>query len=227
VGIGSITGHRKLPENLETGLRINDESMWRTYHESDEIYPIKTHAKRDELFSTRLPTIMLARDGRDAYVSLVWYWITVAHPWRIESPSRRAKLLVLAEKAAKALGLKRFLFRHVLDQLVNRDRWADFNESWLAGKHPAMAVLHFRDLIQNTIQSCHAAVDNIGAISVRGGSCELPDFESLHQQYPQFFRKGKRGNWRDEMNQAQVDSFWSNHSESMEMLGDTKSHFTL
>jgi len=223
VGIGDITGHKQLPEELESALKTNNESLWSPYHESKEIYLIKTHARRDELFSTRLPTVLLVRDGRDAYVSLAWYWITVAHAWRMESRSRKEKLMVMAEKAAKALGLKRFLFRRVLDQLVNGTRWADFNNSWLADEHPAMAVLHFRDLIQDPIQACHAALDSVGAIAARGQSNDLPDFEVLHKQYPQFFRKGSRGGWDEEMSRSQADSFWENHGECMQSLHYDKS----
>jgi len=226
-GIGDITGHKQLPPELEKGLKANDESMWRPYHEADEIYLIKTHARRNELFSTNLPTVLLVRDGRDAYVSLAWYWITVAHAWRLESPSRKTKLMVLAEKAAIALGLKRVLFRRVLDELVNGTRWADFNDSWVTEEHPALATLHFRDLVQDPIQSCHAALTGVGAIAAQGEANDLPDFEALHQQYPQFFRKGSRGNWHDEMSQTQADAYWRNHGKTMTTLGYNKSHEAL
>ncbi len=219
VGIGDITGHNRLPIVLESGLRTNDESIWRPYHESSEIYLIKTHARKDELLAANLPTILLARDGRDAYVSLAWYWITVAHAWRLESSSLKSRSMVRLEQVAKALGLKKFLFRRVLDQLVKGTRWADFNESWLAEKHPAMSILHFNNLISDPIQSVYAALHNVGAVAARSGSADLPNFENLHRQYPQFFRKGDRGGWRKEMNGSQLDWFWTSNGATMESLG--------
>jgi hypothetical protein len=218
VGIGDITGHRKLPGDLEVGLKTDNESLWRPYHESDEIYVIKTHARKDELNATHLPTILIVRDGRDAYISLAWYWITVAHGWRLEMPSLKSKLTVMAEKALMACRLGGFLQRRVLDHLVKGKRWADFNQSWLEDEHPAMAVLHFRDLVEDPVRACHDALVGVGAVP---GSCDaagLPDFEYLHGQYPQFFRKGKRGDWRREMRQDQKDTFWSNHGSIMAML---------
>lgn len=222
-GVGDITGHRTLPQDLEEGLRNDNESLWRPYHESDEVYVIKTHANRHNLNATDLPTILIVRDGRDAYISHAWYVMTVAHGWRMERPSLRSKLRVVAEKSVQRVGLGPQLHRVALNQMIKTGRWADFHDSWLDGDHPSMAVVRFQDLIDDPIRVCHRALSAVGAVADTAGAGELPDFNALHDMHPEFFRKGTSGDWREEMTQNQKDEFWRNHGEVMAGLGYSKS----
>ena len=48
---------------------------------------------------------------------------------------------------------------------------------------------------------------------------ELPSFEELHRKHPQFFRSGKRGDWREHFDAELQEQFWNNHREQMERLG--------
>jgi hypothetical protein len=47
----------------------------------------------------------------------------------------------------------------------------------------------------------------------------LPDFPALQARWPEFFRKGRVGSWREEMSPALHELFWARHAEAMLRFG--------
>ena len=219
VGLGDLTGHEQLPEELASALRDGDKDVWSTFHNSQKIYLIKTHAMRTQLKVSEVPTILLVRDARDTYISMAWYWITVAHKWRSESKSKKARLAVRLEQLTKALGLKRPLFKIVLDRLISSRSWAQFHESWLSTPHPNLVVLRFDELVEDPITACKEAFEKVGIRNEASAEADAPTFEELHGMHPQFFRQGQTGRWRTEFSNRLLESFWSGHQNTMEKLG--------
>jgi hypothetical protein len=172
-------------------------------------YFVKTHG----LPIDDNPAVYLVRDGRDAVVS---------HAHFLSDFMRHRGLLGRAERW---LGVPKFgtLLRQLIAGHRRLDRWRYGGWSrnalaWTQRERGPLLVVRYEDLV--------AAPDVwLGKVAemfnLRGGGQALPapDFESLHARWPQFFRKGRSGAWRDEMTEEIQALFWQHHGEGMRALG--------
>ena len=99
-------------------------------------------------------------------------------------------------------------FETVLLRLITGNRWGGWSNhvrQWLGRSQTEM--VRFEDLVKGEWAGVMVATDG------------LPDFAQLHARWPQFFRKGKAGSWRDEMPKNLEALCWHHHGKAMEWLG--------
>jgi hypothetical protein len=197
--MSEAVGHALLPGNLSELAA------------ADECYLVKTHG----LPSDDRPAVYLVRDGRDAVVS-------------------HARFLTEFMKHRGVVGrLERWLdvprFSTLLRQLIvghwRLDRmryggWSTNVLAWTRRTGGPLLVIRYEDLVAQPEVWLGRVVE---AFSLRSGNQALrvPDFASLHARWPQFFRKGRAGAWREEMSDDMHALFWQHHGEGMRALGYT------
>lgn len=190
MGMASILGQRRRP-----GL----ESMRR----EGRIYFVKTH----ELPCDESPAIYFVRDGRDASVSY-------AH-FLMEDERRGPGIHTRA--TWKLLGHSGFL--RTLDGVVRDGFWQQQVLAWTADRPRGQTfVVRFEDLIKDPTYWLHAALNDIGIPLTPSGSVPFT-FETLHERWPQFFRKGRVGSWREEMPDDIHEMFWRRGRAAMLRFG--------
>jgi hypothetical protein len=193
IGASGAVGHELLPNTIE---ELSQDS---------NIYFVKTHS----LPTDENPAIYLFRDGRDALVSHTRY--------------------ILAFKRTTLTQLSRFVglanFYRTLRKLIVEPRssetcWSNHVFSWTRDKRDGMTTtIRYEDLILDPVTSLASSLEALQIqLELRDGH-NLPSFDELHRKWPQFFRKGKNGSWRQEMPNDLHQLFWQYHGEAMEAFG--------
>lgn len=163
---------------------------------ADQNYFIKTHDLPDD----DNPAIYLVRDGRDALISHTHF--TLEHDRKVANPSPD-------------------LFRDTLHALIETDSsfggWSGNVRAWAARSAPT-AIVKFEDLISDPQASVCEAMAHIG-FQPPENRLEPLTFGELNRTYPQFFRRGKVGAWRDEMPRDLHALFWRRHGQTMRQFG--------
>lgn len=199
-GFASMVGHENLSMTLEEMAN------------STETFIVKTH----NLPADSSPAIYLVRDGRDSLVSYAYY---------ILSLRQRAKSSPWQNKIKKLLGWNEYA--SVLKSLIvspdeNYGTWTENVQRWRhrVGK---TVTIKFEDLIKNPFEHIEKALYIISFLEKQPRmTCEIPSFEELHTQWPSFFRSGRIGGWRQEMNKELQDLFWQKNGDVMQDLGYKK-----
>ena len=167
----------------------------------ERIYFVKTH----KLPSDDSPTIYLVRDGRDASVSLAHFLMNY------EPVGFNVRL------ASKLLRYNRF--EVTLEGVVRKGIWQSHVLAWTSDHRSVpMFVLHYEDLIADPVRWSQAALAAVGISLEPSGAAPLT-FDALHARWPQFFRKGRVGSWREEMPDDIHEMFWRRSRAAMLRLG--------
>lgn len=182
---------RKLVGHLDT---VPFEEMV----QSPEWRIVKTHEMADDEF----PAVHIVRDGRDALVSYAWF--------------------ILSSETSGPTAPESEAFLTTLQNLVVTDGffggWSNHVSHWL--KRPNTVTVRFEDLVQDPVGGIAEAFRRAGFLSLRQmRGARLPEFRDLHEQRPDFFRKGRIGSWREEMPQDLHVRFWERHGQMMRQLG--------
>jgi len=108
--------------------------------------------------------------------------------------------------------------------------WSQHPISWIDNKNIPVCVLRYEDMLKNPIETFTRAVlftglkYNLGEIE---RAINLSSFERLQKQEKEkgfkeknqhsdsFFRKGKIGSWKEELNEKQVKNIIMNHRQTM------------
>ena len=144
------------------------------------------------------PAIYLVRDGRDAYVSFAHFLQThFPDPWKGMS-------------YLDAL-------RAVVSQPDYFGGWSQNVHAWTSRRAPT-AIVRFEELIADPSAVVAAACRQVG-LALPQAAQASPLFNELSEQWPEMFRRGKVGGWRDEMPPEVEELFWSHHGEMMTQLG--------
>ena len=193
LGAAETVGHKPLPGKIEELAA------------SERPYIVKTH----HLPSDDRPAIYLVRDGRDVLVSYARYRMTFASTKHERRPFGR-------------FGERRE-FKRMLRELILDDRYGGWSENVRQWHERAAGgntfVLRFEDLVDQPDEWSTKAVTHVGLDVAPTQDVGTPTFEELHARWPEFFRKGKVGAWRDEMPDELHDLFWDRHGEAMRVLG--------
>lgn len=185
-------GHAALPASL---MELDAERT---------VYFVKTH----DLPPDNRPTIYLVRDGRDALVSYARYLLSFEKP-----PPSWMRLSKMAARCA---------FRSTLKEVITSDNhrggWSRNVREWTYGRRSGMTFpVRYEDLVAEPDRLLSQALDAVGvSIGYSGGV--VPSFDELHAQWPEFFRRGMVGSWRDEMPPDLHGLFWRRHGEAMEVF---------
>ena len=162
------------------------------YEKAAKPYFVKTHLLPHADDTNK--AIYIMRDGRDALVSHAHYRVDV-------------------EGASG--------FTETLKNLVWRKPlcggWSNHVHSWLH-KMPAPMVFRFEDLLECPIGYVQVALRHLKLPAEPVGG-QLPTFEELHEQWPKFFRAGRLGSWRREMDAKTQRKFHVYHKEVLEAVG--------
>jgi hypothetical protein len=146
------------------------------------------------------PALCLVRDGRDALISYAHF--------------------VRAHERAMAEGRG---FDEVLRLLIeSRDHfggWSGNVRAWYERPGRGRTTwLRYEDLIREPLRALEAAMGRLG-VPLRAPAASMADFAELHRRWPEFFRRGKVGAWRDEMREELHRLFWQHHGEAMGWFG--------
>ncbi|HUI25391.1 MAG TPA: sulfotransferase domain-containing protein [Candidatus Kryptonia bacterium] len=169
------------------------------------VYFVKTH----ELPRNDWPTIYLVRDGRDSLVSHTHFWMAFrnAHPWR-----RRLKRVLGGSE-----------FERTLSRFIRTDDpfngWSHHVLAWTVDRvHGATVPVRYEDLVQQPEVCLREALTKLD-LTLKETGQRLPSFDALHAQWPDLFRRGQVGSWRDEMPERLHDMFWRRHAIAMRHFG--------
>lgn len=148
------------------------------------------------------PAIYLVRDGRDAMVSFAHFLID----------------FVIGTDAQADPGTHYWQTLHGLITTTEYfGGWTNNVQSWLS--RPNTVVVTFEELIRDPVGVTRAALHrlNLEPAALTGDS--VASFEQLHRESPRFFRTGRAGNWRTEMDDRLHALFWHEHGATMDRLG--------
>lgn len=191
-------------ENINRGTTDSKAHSRSTYLANPEQAPgdhplfVKTH----EMPNDKLPAIYLVRDGRDALVSYAWYIVNFKRKPESE-------------------------YRSILRNLIlSPDYFGGWGTHVLAWKNrPApTAVIKFEEIVTaaSPDEILEKAFDQINFRDFKKKEVpHVPTFKSLQDAWPVYFRKGRVGNWKDEMPPAFNTLFWKNHGAAMKEMGYT------
>jgi hypothetical protein len=194
MGAKDVVGHELLPAPLPE------------LSKSKDVYIVKTHRLPED----DSPAIYIMRDGRDALVSYARFRV-----------AKHATKVGIPDKVMKMVGLKS-RFERALKQLIVNKRYGGWNDhvlNWtLKRKNAKTFHLKFEDLVKDPGPWISKGLEalKIDAAPV-GGS--IPSFEELHRKWPDYFRKGKVGSWREEMSPEMQALFWKHNAEAMDAFG--------
>lgn len=196
LGASQAVGHEQLPAPIE---ELSADQAF---------YFVKTH----DLPADDKPAIYLVRDGRDALVSFTNFLISFSKGRR--GVSTRIKDVFYGGK-----------FRHILrDLIVSSARyggWSNNVMGWTGSRKKGDTfVIRYEDLIADPGLWLEKSMDHFGIKRLTSDvDGNIPDFRALHKEWPQFFRKGRTGSWREEMPKALHDLFWKHHAAVMNAFG--------
>jgi hypothetical protein len=241
-GAGGLVGHEKLPTQLKVAVESGEPEQIRValneLEAMKELFVFKTHAFSENLFGTACRAILIVRDGRDALVSRANYRVDIrfdatALKHRIGKMTKsKSELLdrrtwVYIGKAllmaAARKGFHRRMVSRRIDRLLQGDPkhpeadWTEMNRSWLE-REPQPVIVYFNDLIRDPIATVTGAVDKLGIGLVPRATSSMPSFAELKKRYPNFFRKGISGDWRNQFSSRQAELFRAKHQAMMDAL---------
>lgn len=191
--IADVVGHEPLPQPLEKMLS------------SEETFFVKTHA----LPPDDGPAVYLLRDGRDTLVSYARY----LQSFRSEKQSLTARLKQTLDGGA---------FSSTLRELIVSDEryggWSKHASEWRRRNADTFTV-RYEDLLENPVALVGNALEGLDVSLQMEAERSLPSFDDLHTKWPDFFRKGRVGTWREEMSPRLQRLFWRHHGLAMKELG--------
>jgi hypothetical protein len=196
-GSSDVVGHHKLEMSYEKMIA------------SEQIFFVKTH----DLPSDNFPAIYLVRDGRDSLVSYAHY---------LKSFQQKSFKRSCQEKIKSLLGWDEYyeiLKNLIISSHKNYGGWSENVEQWMI-RDRLTHLIKFEDLITDPFNQIESAIE---ALNIQNDfpqkNDNVPSFEELHSKWPQFFRKGQTGEWKQKMDRELQDIFWKHHSKVMQQLG--------
>jgi hypothetical protein len=194
-GSSDFIGHHKLEIDLGE------------MEHSGEIFFVKTH----DLISDDRRTLYLIRDGRDAVVSFAHYILVFERNNQGKTMRKRIKTLFGWNE-----------FEEILRELIiSSERyyggWSNHVKHYKAKNYTHF--IKFEDLIVDPLNSMRQVIRKIDLQNFSPTHHDVPSFKELHDKWPQFFRKGKMGAWREEMSNELQTMFWKYHGDVMEEMG--------
>jgi hypothetical protein len=190
LGLSEVVGHEDLPASIPE-LRA-----------AKETYFVKTH----ELPQDQDPAVYIIRDGRDALVS---------HANFILSFQKKKSWW---KRSLGWAGYNEFekVLRGLIEQKPRYGGWSEHAVSWVDRPQAKTAVVRYEDLCATPQPKVETALTRLGLNLMSLIRGQVPDFAQLQAQNPDFFRKGKVGQWRQEMPPALQDLFVQVHGPVMQ-----------
>lgn len=178
---------------------------------SPQLHFVKTH----ELPDDDSPAILLVRDGRDAMVSYAHF----IQDYGVIERSPIGEFVAELKARGEETLLGRGRFEQVLRRVIERRYvdWSAIFQQWSTRRAPSVQ-LRFEDLIAQPVMSVEKSLASLGIALSRAESA-VPSFAELHASDPKFFRAGRTGQWRNEMNAETEELFWREHGAAMRHAG--------
>lgn len=221
-----------LANQLGMSTMIGQEGFSQTLADMEtagEHYLVKTH----ELPTDDRPAIYLVRDGRDALVSYTKFlsYLALRGPrWKaglrasvgLHQPQVLMKHLILPDIGRESWLLRlthpALLLRGTVLPSLRMGGWSEHVQRWTGRSGPTY-VVHFEHLIKDPATIVSEALKAIDWPAPSGMAESVPTFDELHAKWPEFFRRGKIGSWKDEMPEQLHRLFWRFQGEAMGQIG--------
>jgi Sulfotransferase domain len=189
LGLAEVVGHEALPASIPE-MRAAPES-----------YFIKTH----ELPQDKDPAIYIIRDGRDALVSHANFLLSFQ------------KKQTWLKRALRVVGYNHFekVLRGLIAKKPHYGGWSEHALSWADRPEAQTVVVRYEELCDSPQPKVEEALSQLGLKPRASMGGQVPDFEELRAKSPDFFRKGKVGQWREEMSPSLQELFLRVHGPVM------------
>ena len=187
-----------------------------------EIHIVMTHELPQQ---DSYPTIYLVRDGRDVMVSYAHFITSYG-----ERPQPQSSLPDqsiedaddndYSERKTDPVENVSSLLQILHDLIAYEESfggWRSHVSAWTQRDGPNILV-KFEDLVRNPVEVVRQSITALGIQTKELNTDNLPSFEELHREIPQFFRKGRIGSWREEMPDDLHKLFWEKNGSLMESL---------
>jgi hypothetical protein len=200
-GIPSID--QECPEELETPTLRGTRIARAHYHEPGappEFLGLKTH-NPPPAGDTR-PGVYIVRDGRDSLVSYAHFALSFGYTNGPAQPTQER--------------IRDTIRDLILEANSPYSTWSGNVEAWLA--RPNTVVVRFEDLVTEPGPVADHIIRGMG-LGARVESDLIPTFGELQSVDPQFFRKGKRGEWQEVFTPELYDLFWEHNGATMAKFG--------
>lgn len=148
------------------------------------------------------PAVYIVRDGRDALVSYAHFALNYTFhipPADITTEQVRQTIRNLLREERSTYG-----------------SWAENVKAWLA--RPRTHVVKFEELVAQPEAIADRIVASLG-LGLRPITEGVPTFDELNAVNPKFFRKGKRGGWREVFTPELTELFWRQSRDAMKLAG--------
>jgi len=176
---------------------------------SEEIFCIKTH----ELPEDDSRVLYVIRDGRDAFVSLSYYYGGMPLDHIINagfiSMYENEYIEEITDESGK-------ITKHP-DRVITN--WSDHVTGWYSNIVKNGFIIRYEDMVQrpdivlSILESCLR----------RERKCNYSNnFNDLHLRQPRMFREGRIGSWKKEFTSQQEELFWDKHGKVMTMMNYTR-----
>lgn len=181
--------------NFFRGLRLWNKDV-------EYVAPV-TWLKSHEMYGDHDgPVIHLVRDGRDAIASHALYEHGRKEPGVQSLGSIQEEMVHGVYEATHVNG-------------ATWD-WGTHTRWWL--DRPGSVVIRFEDLIETPTAVVREAVAELPMeLTERGG--RIKSFAELHEELPNFFRRGTVGGFKADLPENLQRVFWDLHGETMQRLG--------
>lgn len=164
-------------------------------NDDQQIHFIKTHNYPE---TDNYPALYIIRDGRDSVISFAHY----------------------LQKVEK----KNVNYDSLLMRLVEGNgpfgSWSTHVMKWMS-RNPKPVIVRYEDLIQDPVEVVRQSLIRLGvATTEESHEVEsLPQFESMHEASPDFFRSGKVGQWKQSMSSELRHLFSWRHCNVLNEFG--------
>jgi hypothetical protein len=194
---------QECPEELETPTLRGTRIVRAHHHDPNSPPPVlglKTH-KPPEPGDNR-PGVYIVRDGRDSLVSYAHFALGFVYK---------------ADPGAITMEIVRNTIRDLILEPNSPYRtWSQNVEAWAARERTV--ILQFDELVTHPARAADRAIKGMG-LKIPIVSETIPTFGELKSVDPQFFRRGRRGEWQEVFTPELYDLFWEHNGKTMLKFG--------
>lgn len=193
LGASDAVGHAKRTKSMDS------------MENSRDIYFVKTH----ELPHDDLPAIYLLRDGRAAMISFAHYIRDFEHT----PPSKWERWLKRERSFEKIVA-------NLITDRTRHGGWSGHVRAWQSRPKSALTIMiRYEDLIEDPLGVMTNVIPRIAPSLERSEISSIPTFSELQENWPQFFRRGTKDGWKQELSPALQNKFMEVHGEIMKSYG--------
>lgn len=92
--------------------------------------------------------------------------------------------------------------------------WSSHVNAWTSRKTKTV-IVRYENLIANPLECTRDTISKLKLNLPEAENIQIPSFEELQRKYPNDYRRGQIGSWKDEMPPNFRRMFWRHHGKTM------------